>query len=317
MQRITLLTLKNIVTGLGCLLLPGLFVSVCVGQAPAGFDTLFDGKSLAGWVVPEGDNGHWKVVDGVIDYDAASEAKGDKNLWTEKEYGDFVLMLDWRLKKTTGHYNVPVVLSNGTHLKDATGKDITIPLPNADSGIYLRGQSRSQVNIWCWPIGSGEVYSYRMNKKLPPAVRAGVTPRVNADKPVGQWNHLKLFCNRNRISVTVNGKQVSRMDTDQFSQPNKRPDGSTHKFPVVYKDHPRLGYIGLQDHGADTWKSLTAADLMTADPITIGAEVLVVKALEQMEHNRRKPISVLPVVNQEHQLMGLLRLHDLVQAGLA
>jgi len=26
---------------------------------------------------------------------------------------------------------------------------------------------------------------------------------------------------------------------------------------------------------------------------------------------------VLPVVNQEHQLMGLLRLHDLVQAGLA
>ena len=56
---------------------------------------------------------------------------------------------------------------------------------------------------------------------------------------------------------------------------------------------------------------------MTADPITVNADVLVVKALEQMEHNRRKPISVLPVVNEDHQLMGLLRLHDLVQAGLA
>jgi len=56
---------------------------------------------------------------------------------------------------------------------------------------------------------------------------------------------------------------------------------------------------------------------MTADPITVNADVLVVKALEQMEHNRRKPISVLPVVNQERHLMGLLRLHDLVQAGLA
>ena len=54
-------------------------------------------------------------------------------------------------------------------------------------------------------------------------------------------------------SMHINGKQVSRMDTDHFSQPNKRPDGSTHKFPVVYKDHPRLGYIGLQDHGADCW----------------------------------------------------------------
>ena len=56
---------------------------------------------------------------------------------------------------------------------------------------------------------------------------------------------------------------------------------------------------------------------MTADPITVNPDVLVVKALEQMEHNRRKPISVLPVVNQERQLMGLLRLHDLVRAGLA
>jgi hypothetical protein len=43
------------------------------------------------------------------------------------------------------------------------------------------------------------------------------------------------------------------MDTDQFSEPNKRPDGSDHKFDVVYKSHPRLGYIGLQDHGADCW----------------------------------------------------------------
>ena len=73
----------------------------------------------------------------------------------------------------------------------------------------------------------------------------------------------------------------------------------------------------LQEHSADAWKTLTAADLMTADPITVKADVLVVKALEQMEHNRRKPISVLPVVNRESQLMGLLRLHDLVQAGLA
>ena len=73
----------------------------------------------------------------------------------------------------------------------------------------------------------------------------------------------------------------------------------------------------LQEHSANSWSRLTAADLMTIDPITVNGDVLVVKALEQMEHNRRKPISVLPVVGEHKRLLGLLRLHDLVQAGLA
>ena len=50
---------------------------------PGQFVSLFNGKDLSGWKIPEGDNGHWKVVDGVIDYDAMSEAKGDKSLFTE------------------------------------------------------------------------------------------------------------------------------------------------------------------------------------------------------------------------------------------
>ena len=65
-----------------------------------GFISLFNGVDLAGWKVPEGDNGHWKVVDGVIDYDARSEAKGAKDLVSEKEYGDFVLELEWRITDT-------------------------------------------------------------------------------------------------------------------------------------------------------------------------------------------------------------------------
>ena len=73
----------------------------------------------------------------------------------------------------------------------------------------------------------------------------------------------------------------------------------------------------LQDHSAEAWRNLTANDLMTSDPITVGCDVLVVKALEQMENNRRKPISVLPVVGTGNRMLGLLRLHDLVQAGLA
>jgi len=59
--------------------------------APRGFTSLFNGRDFAGWKVPEGDGGHWKVINGVIDYDAESEAKGDKSLWAAGEFGDFTL----------------------------------------------------------------------------------------------------------------------------------------------------------------------------------------------------------------------------------
>ena len=71
-----------------------------VTRADDGFVSLFNGRDFTGWKVPEGDNGHWRVVDGVIDYDAASEAPGDKNLYTEEEFGDYILKLEWRIKET-------------------------------------------------------------------------------------------------------------------------------------------------------------------------------------------------------------------------
>src|SRR5213593_3191983 len=42
-------------------------------------------------------------------------------------------------------------------------------------------------------------------------------------------------------------------DQDLFVEPGKRPDGTTHKFGVALRDHPRRGYIGLQDHGSPCW----------------------------------------------------------------
>lgn len=72
----------------------------------------------------------------------------------------------------------------------------------------------------------------------------------------------------------------------------------------------------LQNHSPETWSQLRAHDLMTADPITISADTLAISALERMEQNRRKAINVLPVVTEDKRMLGLLRLHDLVQAGL-
>jgi alpha-3'-ketoglucosidase len=80
-----------------------------------------------------------------------------------------------------------------------------------------------------------------------------VKPSKNAMKAVGEWNHIEITCDKSLISVVLNGEHVTRIDLDEWTQPNKRPDGSAHKFDIAYKDHPRKGYIGLQDHGSDCW----------------------------------------------------------------
>jgi len=179
------------------------------GEGASDFVSLFNGRDLTGWKIPAGDNGHWRVVDGVIDYDAESEARGDKSLWSERSFGDFILRVDWRIKSTP-YVNpaVPIIRFDGTHKKDATGREIRLSVPDSDSGIYLRGSSKSQVNIWCWPTGSGEVYGYRTDTSMPAAVRAGVTPKRNADRDVGQWNTFEITMRGDRLTVVLNGEEV-------------------------------------------------------------------------------------------------------------
>jgi hypothetical protein len=179
-------------------------------KAPEGFTSLFNGTDLTGWKVPKGDNGHWKVKDGVIDYDARSEAKGDKSLWSEKSFKDFILRIDWRFKTNEkGFMNkVPIILPNGTNKKDENGKEIRVEIEDVDSGIYLRGQENAQVNIWMWPVGSGEVWGYRTNPKMPAEVRAACTPKKKMDRPRGQWNTFEIKMKGDRLWVKLNGEEV-------------------------------------------------------------------------------------------------------------
>jgi len=177
--------------------------------AADGFVSLFNGKDLTGWKVPPGDNGHWKVIDGVIDYDAQSEATGDKSLPSEREFGDYVLQVEWRIKETPYvNDQVRIIMPDGSHKKGADGQDIRISVPDSDSGVYMRGAGKAQVNIWAWPVGSGEVYGYRMDPKMPAAVRAGVTPKVLADKNIGEWNAFEITMRGDRLTVVLNGKTV-------------------------------------------------------------------------------------------------------------
>ena len=207
-------------------------VSAAAQAAPPtgeGWKPLFNGKDFTGWVVPEAGKSSWSVIDGVIDCTPIATERGERSVSSEKAFGDFQLYLEWRIKDTPADYPVPTVLPDGSEKKGPDGKEITTMMPNADSGIYVRGSSKSQINIWCWPIGSGEVYGYRRDMKMSPEVRAGVTPKVKADKPVGQWNEFLITMKGDRLTVVLNGKTV--LDKAQLP------------------DVPESGPLVLQYHG--------------------------------------------------------------------
>jgi hypothetical protein len=190
-----------------------------VAKADEGFRAIYNGADLTGWKADPANEGHWTVKGwGFLDYDG----KG-KDLWTEKEYGDFVLIADWRFTRKPVEKENPVLDADGN---DTGQKQKT--MDSGDSGIYLRGSSKSQVNIWCWPCGSGEVYGYRTDKSMPPEVRKGVTPKVNADHKPGQWNRFVITMKGDRLTVELNGKVV----IENAQLPGVKPRG-----PIALQHH--------------------------------------------------------------------------------
>lgn len=70
----------------------------------------------------------------------------------------------------------------------------------------------------------------------------------------------------------------------------------------------------LQRHPPEAWASVQASAMATSDPISVTPDTLAAEALRMMERNPAQALSVLPVIDGG-ELVGLLRLHDLVQAG--
>lgn len=196
-----------------------------------GFQSLYNGLDLRGWKQAEGNKGHWEASNWVLKYDGKSSAEGeDRHLWTEKEYGDFILMVDWRQPREPVAEEVPVILSDGSQATDSAGNGLTVVVKDAgDSGIYLRGSSKCQINIWNWPVGSGEIWGYRTDQDMPEEVRRTATPMFQADHPPGQWNRFIITVRDDKVTVELNGQTVIR--------------------EAQLPDLPEKGPIALQHHG--------------------------------------------------------------------
>jgi alpha-3'-ketoglucosidase len=187
-----------------------------------GWIQLFDGKTLNRWMRSDWQLSKGPVEDGSINPHNA----GAYMMVYEEPWENFILVLDFKISP---HCNSGILLRT-TPLKAYPGWDV--------------GYNAIEVQIF----DSKEAGYYDTG-----AIYDLSKPSKQAMKPVGEWNHIEIKCDKGLIDVVLNGEHVNHVDLDQFTQPYLRPDGTKHKFGFAYKYHPRLGYIGLQDHGADCW----------------------------------------------------------------
>jgi len=187
-----------------------------------GWILLFDGDSLAGWMTSSEKPSARPVEDHAIN----PHKCGGYMMIHTKPWGDFILSLDFKIAKGCNSG----VFVRTFPLTPRPGKDVGF------NGLEIAIDDTPGAGFH----DTGAIYDLVKTEK-------------NAMQPVGQWNHMVIMCDKNLISVTLNGAGVTKMDLDQWTEKNKRPDGSDHKFDIAYKNHPRAGYIGLQDHGGECW----------------------------------------------------------------
>ncbi len=185
-----------------------------------GWVLLFNGKTLDGWMTSDEKPGKRPVEDASIN----PHHCGAYMMVHKEQWENFVLSLDFRIAKGTNSG----IFVRTFPLTSSPGRDVGY------NGIEVAVDDTTIAGYH----DTGAIYDL-------------VKPAKNAMKPAGQWNHAIITCNRNLITVEINGESVTRMDLDEWTKPGIRPEGTSHKFAEAFRDHPRKGYIGLQDHGGD------------------------------------------------------------------
>jgi hypothetical protein len=210
-----------------------------VAQADEGLRSIFDGVSFAGWQFREAFQDHWIANDGVLRCDGQNPGpRGQiRDLWSEREYDDFVLLADWRLPRKPEPKNLPTFTPDGLYALGADGKALLRELDDAgDSGIFLRGSDKVQVNIWCQPMGSGDINDYDKDANLPVEIRQACVPKKKADKPPGQWNCFVISMRGDRVTVILNGETVIDRATLPGAPPRGRIGLQNHNDPVEFRN---------------------------------------------------------------------------------
>jgi hypothetical protein len=199
--------------------------AVSVPEEP-GWTPLFDGKSLTGWRTLTGKAiAGWVAEDGVLHYAPPRGGSGN-DIYTEKEYANFVLELEWRIVPDG---NSGIKYRMKFYDKEYAGPEYQILGPKAEGD--PRGPSKGI---------TGALYDI-----LP------LDPKSRELKPEGEWNHARIVADRKRLEHWLNGKKLLEADLASDAFKKAIADSKFRKWPD-YAQNPS-GRIMLQDHGGEVW----------------------------------------------------------------
>lgn len=172
-----------------------------------GFVSLFNGQDLEGW---QGD-----VKGYVVEQPGLLVCKPGGQLFTTKEYSDFVFRFEFKLEPN-GNNGVGIRTPLGVNPAYA-GMEIQI--------LDDTGSQYTQLKPYQY---HGSIYG------VVPAKRGFL-------KPVGEWNSEEIRCEGTHVKVTLNGEVIVDADLSKVE-------------PIDGNEHPGLkrekGYIGFLGHGS-------------------------------------------------------------------
>ena len=198
----------------GLLVLP--LVALAADPAPEGFEPLFNGKDLTGWKVLDGKIEAWGTEGDIL----FTSGKNGGWLMTEKEFSDFEVRLDFKVPE------------------------------NGNSGVALRApfQAKNDPAYQGMEIQILDDGGSDYKNKLRPAQFTGsiydVVPSAKrANRPVGEWNKMRIVARGRQITVDVNGERLVDANLDKYVEEHGK------KHPGLKRDK---GHLGLQSHGHRT-----------------------------------------------------------------
>lgn len=183
----------------------------CGNLKDSEFVPLFDGKTLNGWHVQGGEIESWQAGGGILSCIAPEGGW----LSTDKQYGDFILSLQWRIPEG-GNSGVGLRYPKNSHVSQA-GMEIQILDDSAEKHGDIKPEQYT-----------GSIY-YQ------------VAARQGAANPPGEWNLYEITCNGPLVVVVLNSTEVVRAGMDEHTE------GKGGLTPLSQR--PRAGHIGVQSHG--------------------------------------------------------------------
>lgn len=202
---------------------------VCAFLAPAAaladdkkveWEVLFDGKNLDAF-----DMAGLKDIWVITDKGELHPAKPGPTIFTKQRYTDFVLELDFRMGPKAKANSGVFLHVHDKQQEVNTGLEVQI-LDNAEY----------DVPFTAWNA-NGSLYEL-------------VHPTVDANKPLGEWNHYRIVLDGSKIIVDLNDIEVVRADLSKWTKAGENPTGERNKFAYAIGALPSEGFIGLQDYGA-------------------------------------------------------------------